>query len=1551
MSDSGSNNDKILDEATVEDFATALRTARSTGRQIVPIVGAGLSADSGFPVIMAIVRYFGKLARYIDCKVPLPPTSNDPDDPLYCPKIAWLEQLFDDYTKEPWEFIEAFGWPDRFQLNQDLFTKLEKDLRNTNPQARSDRIVEDAVRAGIERVLPNVNPQGHKSYKDLREFITLTLENKEGVEAVLDRLENTWGKSTAFDLVGDWRRLILSFTNYQSDDADALFARFGAARLPGHGHRFLSFLIKTLAVPTVFTFNFDSLIEQAMELAGIKPRVFAMERGAGLPHARMVRDQLSVVKMHGSTHALLLDEQLDRPLTPDYIRRFARITGDNPLLLVIGCSDGDRRLRDLVGDVLTRSSQGEPAVLWLHYEKKPPPFLTKLSGSGKILACPTNNPGATLQHLHSWLTSYNPAGRVPYLAHIEQPIYRGQTGEESYPKKVGFELFSSLPTKNPIPSASHELLKQANAWIRNGYHFIWTDLEASHTFAGVVGSIIDQCRKYDPDVAPSVLPVDIDHPITTSPAQTEDQNEEFRKATIKLAAQRVARALRRTRYYLALDALEAYVWPATTHHGLTHMAVGKGAKQRLENLVDFLLQLSEEQLGESVIGISVDDPQSRHIEKLRQYVPLQVLVDKLKERATLAAFEPKAFDFEEKFSDLGKDLPLFSYKAVPAELADLLGIDDSQRKARLGLVLFTLSCFRRIRPLAAMRDLLAPLLGGTDDKWNEAVDELLGRITQREGGTFLKQLEGGGYWFTRTIRNEVYAQNTRYCDTDHLRKCMPRPKDKEWNQPIEDRVEHCRNAAFQLFLSAVIHQNITRTLYTRTFIQAQDTFVFMEYSYHRLSSIRSLAKLRRLMTVGSQKEAIAAAVMEGIAKCGELIRLIEPKGQLFRQLMFETKPPFDEVLNGTHKTAESLTIVGGMEKKLEDRHRREVDSLYRAWTRADATLRTQIPAEQLLHWCNELLTDDLVHRSNRVVIDYTDRRPPGEQTPDSQPQYEPEYDFHGTGEHPDQVDPHLEKGTIKNFREYLQDLQVKLWIERSDYKVGIRHRLRHLIDELRDEHPHLRKYGSSGPVDEHHVEELLNNDDGLIGICGILQLQRLLDVVSCELQFSQESTFGDAALRQELKEPEALLKRIEKRLGKCREAKKTQTGELSSPRTRLVEDNQWNEAWLRLIHLKAEIQLGHVSMFSHDSFSGNPEKWAPEAASWRAAEETIDYGLTTNRAEDARTTDAPRSVILDPATNGALYVQYRSVFHMLKGRTVWLRDVEHRADAFRKAGWYFEMARGGLGDQNRLVSALIELYAVEAMLAEARFVMISAKKEDDSVKACDLARALYDSARGCLQRAQESLLASRRNVIWRKFFYRLTTQYHADRLFLGYALLVKGTAEEELLEPDQLKAEAGHRQRKKIDLIREFVLRLRRAYQSLLTAVDLYMPQSPEESREYPNNFRWLYRMWWELTLCGYATGRVVLENKFDEKTADRYLTCQLRWLNELCGINESQLGSIIACNKEGKDESKFERLKPEYDDIPVPTNSGVMGALERRLSLMQQARKGAEPVRSPQDQ
>lgn len=1529
---------------SVEDLAKALKKARENGQQVVPIVGAGLSADCGFPIIAAVVRYLGRLYHYIGLRGPVYDYSDQEDLAMDI-----FKEHFDRYKLRPWKFLEDFGWPDWFQLNEDLFWKFEVKARKGKRFKKpvSDEI-ESAEREELDTLLRRFNPQGVQRYSELLTDTKETLDvlkkrrlfkgpkRNSVVEQMQKRIDSrfqvNWSNSAQFDVIGDWSRLILYFTNYHSEYADALFAKFGATRKPGQGHRFLAFLSKSLAVRTIITFNFDSLIEEALEIEGIRCKVFAMERGSGLPYQDLVRDHLSVIKAHGSTHALLLDEQLDRPLSPEYLDRFDRIVGDNPILLVMGCSAGDRRLRDLVSHVVRRFKPDKtsgpdqpPSVAWLHYEQFPPSFIENDEKiKSRTLALRTNNPGATLLHLYSWLTSSNPASRVPYLAHVQQPIELAAVPGSNHNKlssrsqKGQFDWIAVTGSK--FLTASQLLFKRANSWAQRGYQFIWIDLESLHTFAGVVGSIIDQCRKVDPDLVPSLLPAEIDKiggDVSSDGASLDK--------VINLAAQRVARALRRARYYLAIDGLGSYPWPATAHHGLTHMAITRGAQDRLENMVKFLQFLEKEDLGGSRVGVGLDQLTSRY---KGLDLPKSAKFKSLFYRARRQGNEPKSnrqFRFEDYFRPVRSDLPVYTLtlKKIPAKLKKVLATGPKQdTDALIAMVFFSLSCFRRTRPLVATTYLLEPLLGQklSRDKLQETLSPFIKQSDSKDRIWILQQLEGGSYWFNHSIRDQIYARNTEYAGTRSMQQCLDLKAGARVNS------EHRRKTVFQLFLSAITHQRISQIWYNQTFVQSRDTFAFLEYTYHRISSIRNLVKLRALARVGAGDEVrtgnkiIAEDLVRGIYRCTELIRLLNEDEPPFKELLFGESGPFANSLRKEPKEDfhgdDWFAQAREIEKSLQSRHRRQLHGLYRGWTRAEHTLRTQVPAEQLLHWCDELLRDDLINRCNRLVIDYRET---------SESNFEPVFYKFRDSNPGELIDPELDEdeGDLKEFRRFLQDLQVQLWIERSDYLTCISHRRKHLWHSLGEEKRKQLKLKDSNlkgiPVDRSITTEIEVSAE-LIKQCRIRQCHQLLNIANCKLKSQQEITADEEGLKVGTKGTLELLQAIKRRLRKLKP--KTRGGHSSS------NTNDYHEAWLRMLHLEAETRIRHVSMFSHDGFTGDPQEWKLTAGEVKEAERVITQGLEEVGGRDVHTRAAPRSVILHPTADAALYLQYRSVFHMFKGRTDWLADPENKANGLKEALRSFEMARGGLDNDGPLISALIEIYVAEAVIARARVILFS---NDASQKSFGEAQQMYDVARGALRRAQESLLVSHHHLMWRKLFLRIRTQYYSDRLLLRYAKLQKRVFEEKTSGFDKIYKDARERKKFYEEHGREALLRLRRAYQTLVSALDLYLPHSAKNDPSNLKRFRWLYRMWWELTLCGYAIGRVVneaLEPDISPK-AHEYVILQMEWVNTADGVNDSALKRVFTKNRR--------RIKTNYDESLRGTESNEpwQTALNRRRNLI----------------
>lgn len=1425
---------------SVESLAEALKLAQKFNYQIVPIVGAGLSADCGIPIITSVVRYFGKLRSYIRSGMGLPNSLMEIPD---------IKNQFLLYEEQPWRFIEDFGWPDRFQLNDDLVS-----------QSDTQKSVDDLVREGLDSMVPFLNVPGLKAFEQLREDIKL-IDHKEWpkIEATFG---SNWGKSRAFDVVGDWRRLILYFTNHQSDYADSLFARFGANRQPSLGHRFLTFLIKLFAIPTTFTFNFDSMIEQALQSEGATPRVFGMERGAGLPHSQLTRGQISVIKMHGNTHALLLDEDLDHPLSRPYLERFDQLTSVRPLLLVVGCSDGDRRLRDIVSYVLKKRERSEkritdqvPTVIWLHYESDPPQFLG--GENNHVLTYKTNNPGATLQHVYSYLTTENPAGRRFYLAHVQQPVHLGRNWSDNTSiartsEKIKFELIKSGEAMdNPwLATPSYSLLNRGNYFAKSGFHFIWVDLEALHTLAGVVASIIDQCRKYDPALAPSLLPFNLDG--------NEPEDAALVKWTKVLAAKRVARALRGTRFYVAFDSLEKFVSPATTHHGLTHMAVSKGAESRLKHLVDFLNELTKPELnlGESKIGVSVDTLQTRHYEdNLNEKLDLEERVKELEIRF-IVRDEKLHFPVEKYFYELN-DYPITSLLSLREEsdatspVSELLGSDGVTNELRFTWILFNLSCFRRTRPLVALRCLIAPIMGSLETP--EKVDKLLSvfeePISKRKSNfqpqwdqspqpLFLKQLEGGGYWFNHSIRDFVYSRNTRHTNGSSLTDCL--------SEETENREEKWRKTVFQLWLSAITHERIAHTWYSQTFVQSHDSYAFLEFTYHRISSIRSVTKLRALCEF-AQNSSLADPFIDGFVSCTDFLKQMGD-GVLPPYLLENCNllEPMD--CNETRSKGSKEQRIKCISETLLKRHWSDLITLHRSWSRAETLLRSQLPGEQLLHWCDELLKDDLVYRCNQLVTSYKSLG--GE--------YEPVTNANRV------IDQELENGPISNFRDYLRDLQAKIWTERSDHATCIKNR----DDEIRE------------------------STQKTLGQSQISLSHKRLDIENSKFKSIQEQTLTDTDLNNDRTSVLRQLTTIEEELT------------LDSRPSPLISSEQ-TEAYLRLLHIRTDCELGHVSAFTHDGFSGDPRKWAPAAFNLDAARTTIERAFEIINNHDVQIPDAPRSVTLDPTVDRDLYQQYRSIFHMLKGRIEWL-DAPGSSIGFNRAARQFEIARAGSNRRGHLLSALIELYAAEAFLAQGRGVLF----QGESI---DIVPQLHDLTGAALGRARQFLLASRGHMQGRKFFFRLTAQYYSERLMLNFVDLSEATNS---VGSSSVRSSVARISKHSLGV-------LQRGYLSLVSALDLYLPTSADE---FPNSIRWMYRIWLELTLTAYLIGNLTIKTFSNQSSkANEQLLDLIRSLNKTGGIVDSYLGPKIE-----DDYASFKELSDEIRNDKYGLPASIINRKDR---------------------
>ncbi|MEO7734366.1 MAG: SIR2 family protein, partial [Kofleriaceae bacterium] len=701
----------------------------------------------------------------------------------------------------------------------------------------------------------------------------------------VQKVRSTW------QMLGDWRAMIREFTEFTLDDADSLFERLYRWHKPGRSHHFFAFLTRLMGLRLFLTTNFDNFLERALTEQGIDHRVFGVEHGDNLPHESLVRETVSVIKLHGDTHQLLVDEKLDYPPSPEYLKRLRACMPKRPILMVMGCGGNDSRILQVVTDhaeahrkanAQHRGAAGKiPSVIWLHFEhpRNEPRTLANELGD-EIMHARVTNPGFFLSHLYACLRSQHPASRVPYQTHLPQPIA---------PLAPGTSTAASIATyrnarqnvfiyEQRSASAAGERVAASQVmadfvYTRKTEHHctpIWINLEAHHSVGAVVQQIVEQCRVHDTFVSPFDVPSRAVDPDGTA---------------IALTVERLLHLLRRGRYVLAFDALEAFPWPPTAHHGASGEQESAPETERLFALLEALM--THRQL-QSDIGVvicaSFDLPRRRGDPG---------------DRSELLA----------RFAALVKHATGDDWTAPP---------DSERRSARARTALsdheFVVSCFRRPRSLVSLSSVFFDIFGDESATTSAKLDELT------DAGC-LVPIEGGFFRMRRGERDEMYNERALETGTDDVKRALAGPAASRMAL-----IAKC-------YALASTHGLVARCYYSDSYLHSLDPWIFFEYFYHRLSSIRYITKLVVLL------EAVAPDALDHT-----LDVVIPPKSVIK-----------DEHRNRAYTLREILAYVGPERASL-------LQALKHALDQAHVHLLRGLPASQLEAWCKGVLDDNFSFR-------------------------------------------------------------------------------------------------------------------------------------------------------------------------------------------------------------------------------------------------------------------------------------------------------------------------------------------------------------------------------------------------------------------------------------------------------------------------------------------------------------------------------------------------------------------------------------------------------------
>lgn len=294
------------DEVTVSEFLgteKGIEGVLDAGYGFVPLVGAGLSAPSGIPIIREVHVYLRRcIARALGIDHPkVWSTKNRGGTLEYHRFRRWNPG--------------ADRWPrlgDLQQMGRDTEVwdqRLHEVLGEFTSRARHN---------GEWSPEHDVFQEAYGAMADWRSSLLFLSRLHKRIDSVSsgDANQGKQGRATVPRIVSGHLWIL---GERRADVIDTFFLSVISGKEPTLGHRMLARLADTLRVDTVLTTNFDELMERAFVEIGRPVTVFDVHKDARLPPFEDVRAGNALIKLHGGRYGLRADHSLDA--LPDDVDR------------------------------------------------------------------------------------------------------------------------------------------------------------------------------------------------------------------------------------------------------------------------------------------------------------------------------------------------------------------------------------------------------------------------------------------------------------------------------------------------------------------------------------------------------------------------------------------------------------------------------------------------------------------------------------------------------------------------------------------------------------------------------------------------------------------------------------------------------------------------------------------------------------------------------------------------------------------------------------------------------------------------------------------------------------------------------------------------------------------------------------------------------------------------------------------------------------------------------------------------------------------------------
>jgi len=821
-----------------------IENAINQGRPVIPLLGAGVSAESGVPMTAEIVSL---LAAFLQ-----------------------LNQV------EKGRPVDVSRF-DRQELNDAIGYYLSG---NGKGEAKSIERAKDFQKK-MQDILMRYNGNIQLGCSVLRLKSALNKIKESGLDQIVPDLDQMTSEIERA-AYAEWRVLLREVADHRPEKVDYILDRLIRGWSPSTPHRFVAFLARALGWKLILTTNFDTLIEQALRENGLEPVVYEIRAGGNLPDSGLVKRNLSVIKLHGGAYSMRADETLDEPLNIEDYDKFRDYLPRRCLLLVVGYGGGDRRVFSLL-EHFVRGTSGKHGkndendenvkVIWVYRDRMPTSLNNLLNidkKKQKVVATPFGDAAELLRGLYVRLKTALPAGSKPYRALVmipppdpyelipRDPIeptmgnVRKEGRANCHPvNQYPIEIFACEGSAAGTSLGLYQYTRNQEADRR----VIWCSMNEIPSVHTLVATVLNEIRVVDHGVADILVPSEVD---TRTPSDSD----------YTLFVSHVVDALIRGNYLLAIDSVGEHGCGVFEHHSGEWKDVGKKErKSQIDSVYQFLCELikNADSLGRSRIGIAVtqmrkgsttetagNDPedwerkfrrkcQEKEEERLLKLLTLeeqhQALRDVCEKILAPADFLDVPEDDGDARSGYGK-----------AAKAFFMGL-QGEKGLGYKVILSIAASYRRPVLLSALRILGVALLkeargvaggGGAPTRkqaevlLNKSLDNFDLAIAQGEKDEFGKKpfedvdgiidelnrrgllvRQGGAYyWMHHEVRKEIY---------ESLKEILqetggPGPG---WNPRISN-----------------LHNSICHHYYRYVYLPSRDILPLIECLYHRIASIR-----------------------------------------------------------------------------------------------------------------------------------------------------------------------------------------------------------------------------------------------------------------------------------------------------------------------------------------------------------------------------------------------------------------------------------------------------------------------------------------------------------------------------------------------------------------------------------------------------------------------------------------------------------------------------------------------------------------------------------------